>query len=126
MTTSIQNNNLTESQELKQTIFRETTKCAKDYEYCLMNYGKIPVPGKGNIPFNLREYQKKCLDVFKNKDDAIILKSRQLGLSTLVAGFIACGMIFEENYNALVIATKKDVAINLVKKVKVALTNFPS
>lgn len=126
MSEQIQNIELTEDQELKQTIFREIAKCSKSYEYCLLKYGKIPIPGKGNMPFILREYQKKCLKVFEDKEDVIILKSRQLGLSTLVAGFIACGMIFEENYNALVIATKKTTAINLVKKVKVALNKFPS
>lgn len=112
-------------EEYKQLIFRETRKCARNYKYCLNNYAKIAVPGKGLIPFNLRKYQEKTLNVMEDGKDVIILKSRQLGLSTLVAGYIACGMIFEENFSALVIATKSDVATNLIKKVKTIINSFP-
>lgn len=114
------------SEEYKKLIIEEMKKCSNDYIYCLRNYGMIPFPGKGEIPFDLYDYQEKTMKVFEDGEDAIILKARQLGLSTLVAGFIACNMIFNENYEALVVATKQRTAKNLVRKVKVILKNFPN
>ena len=42
----------------------------------------------------------------------VILKSRQLGISTLSAGYSLWLMLFHEDKNVLVIATKQEVAKN--------------
>jgi hypothetical protein len=54
------------------------------------------------------------------------LKSRQLGISTLSAGFALWSMLFAEDFNVLVIATTQEVAKNLVTKVRVMHDNLPS
>jgi phage FluMu gp28-like protein len=51
-------------------------------------------------------------------DYNIILKSRQLGISTLVAGYALWLCIFNADKNVLVIATKQEVAKTLVTKVR--------
>jgi hypothetical protein len=56
----------------------------------------------------------------------VILKSRQLGISTLSAGFALWCMLFKEDFNVLVIATTQEVAKNLVTKVRVMHDNLPS
>jgi phage terminase large subunit-like protein len=48
----------------------------------------------------------------------VILKSRQLGISTLSAGYALWMMLFQDDKNVLVIATKQEVAKNLVTKVR--------
>ena len=55
----------------------------------------------------------------------IILKSRQLGISTLTAAYAVWLAIFYKDKNILVIATKLSVAMNFIKKVKVALRSLP-
>ena len=45
----------------------------------------------------------------------IILKARQLGISTLSAGYSLWLMLFHNDQNVLVIATGKDTAKNLMK-----------
>lgn len=49
-----------------------------------------------------------------------------MGISTLCAMFALHQMLFRENFKVLVIATKTDVARNLIKKVQVMYDNLPS
>ena len=55
----------------------------------------------------------------------VILKARQLGISTVSAAYIVWLMLFYRDKNVLVVATKFGVAANLVKKVKNIMQNIP-
>jgi hypothetical protein len=104
---------------LKEIIAEEYRKCALDPIYFMKKYCIIQHPVRGKIPFHLYPFQESCLTDFKDNRFNIILKSRQLGLSTLSAGYILWKMLFNQDFNALVIATKVTVAKNLVEKVRV-------
>lgn len=104
---------------LKDIIADEYRKCAMDPVYFMRKYCVIQHPTRGKIPFHLYPFQADCLNSFKDNRFNIILKSRQLGLSTLSAGHILHKMLFNDDFNALVIATKVTVAKNLVEKVRV-------
>ena len=114
------------NQNLKQLISSEYTKCAKDPVYFMKKYCMIQHPTRGKINFNLYKFQERALDEFANNEYNIILKSRQLGISTLSAGYSLWSMLFNEDFNCLVIATKQDVAKNLVTKVRVMHEYLPS
>ena len=113
-------------QNLKQIIKSEYTRCAKDPIYFMKKYCMIQHPTRGKIHFNLYPFQERSLDEFKNNDYNIILKSRQLGISTLTAGYSLWSMIFNQDFNVLVIATKQEVAKNLVTKVRIMHDFLPS
>ena len=68
---------------LKEIIADEYKKCALDPIYFMKKYCVIQHPTRGKIPFHLYPFQENCLDDFKDNRFNIILKSRQLGLSTL-------------------------------------------
>jgi hypothetical protein len=104
---------------LKEIIADEYRKCGQDPIYFMKKYCVIQHPTRGKIPFHLYPFQEQCLTDFKDNRFNIILKSRQLGLSTLSAGYILWKMLFNQDFNALVIATKVTVAKNLVEKVRV-------
>lgn len=80
---------------------------------------------KGKIKFDLYPFQVSTLLDFQNHRFNIVLKSRQMGISTLCAMFALHQMLFKENFKVLIIATKQDVARNLVKKVQVMYDNLP-
>jgi hypothetical protein len=107
------------TKSLKEIIAEEYRKCGADPIYFMKKYCVIQHPVRGKIPFHLYPFQEECLTDFKDNRFNIILKSRQLGLSTLSAGFILWKMLFNQDFNALVIATKVTVAKNLVEKVRV-------
>ena len=111
--------------DLKQAIQREYLKCAKDPVHFMRKYCTIQHPTKGKIKFDLYDFQEKMLTDFKDNRYNIILKSRQLGISTLSAGYSLWTMLFHNDKNVLVIAKDKDTAKNLVTKVRVMYSGLP-
>ncbi len=112
--------------KLKEVIKQEYIKCAKDPVYFLKKYAVIQHPMKGKVPFALYPFQESSLNQFKDNNYNIILKARQLGISTLTAGYALWMMTFQSDKNILVIATKQDTAKNLVTKIRVMHANLPS
>ena len=115
-----------EKKSLKEIIKEEYKKCAVDPVHFMRKYCVIQHPTKGKMYFNLYPFQEDTLTSMKDNRYNIILKSRQLGISTLSAGYILWNMLFNEDFNVLVIATTQDVAKNLVTKVRVMHDNLPS
>ena len=116
---------MSDKKQLKEAIKREYAKCATDPTYFLGKYGIIQHPVKGKVNFNLYDFQEKSLKSFMEHDYNIVLKARQLGLSTLTAGYALWMMTFQQDKNILVIATKQETAKNLVTKVRVMHANLP-
>lgn len=104
---------------------KEIIKCGKDPIHFMNAYVKIQHPKKGLIPFNTYEFQDRCVDDFRQHRFNIILKSRQLGLSTVTAAYAVWMAIFYKEKNILVIATKQKTAVNIIKKVKVMIASLP-
>ena len=111
---------------LKEVIKQEYIKCVKDPSYFMRKFCMIQHPIQGKIPFDLYDFQEKTIDEIQENRFNIILKARQLGISTITAGYSLWMMTFHSDKNILVIATKQDVAKNLVTKVRVMHANLPS
>lgn len=109
----------------KTQMKEEVKKCGRDPVYFIKNYCKIQHPLKGLIPFHLYDFQEDLLTEFNDYKFNIILKARQLGISTLTAGYIVWMMLFRREKNVLVVATKFKTAGNLVKKVKKIFNHVP-
>jgi hypothetical protein len=112
--------------DLKRVIRQEYLKCAQDPVHFMRKYCYIQHPQRGRIQFNLFPFQDKVLTLWRDNPYSIILKSRQLGISTLSAGYSLWLMIFHKDKNILCIATKQDTAKNMVTKVKFMYENLPS
>ena len=113
-------------QDIKKVIRSEYLKCAKDPVHFMRKYCYIQHPQRGRIQFNLFPFQEKVLSLFQDNPYSIVLKSRQLGLSTLSAGYSLWLMTFHKDKNILCIATKQETAKNMVTKVKFMYENLPS
>jgi len=111
--------------DLKDLIKQEYKKCAASEEYFLTKYAYIQHPIRGRVLFDLYDYQKDVIHEFDEFDYNIVLKGRQIGVSTLVAGHSLWIMLFHNEKNILVIATKQDTAKNLVTKVRYMHANLP-
>jgi len=114
------------AEPIKEVIKKEYVKCATNPAYFMKKYCMIQHPIRGKIPFELYDFQEKSVHEFKDNRFNIILKARQLGISTLTAGYALWMMTFHQDKNVLVIATKQEVAKNLVTKVRVMHANLPS
>ena len=109
----------------KQEILKEIIKCGKDPIYFLKNYARISHPLKGHILFNLFPYQETLLQDFNDHRFNVINKGRQIGISTLTAGYVVRLILLHKNKTVLVMATKFETAGNLVRKVKNIMKNLP-
>ena len=109
----------------KQRQIKEIVKCGKDPVYFFNRYVRIQHPTQGLIPFHTYPFQDDCVRDFQAHRFNIILKSRQLGISTITAAYAVWLAVFYKDKNVLVIATKLSVAMNFIKKVKVALNSLP-
>lgn len=109
----------------KDAQIREIIKCGRDPIYFIKTYTKIQHPMKGTIPFDTYPFQDDCVKAFEDNRFNIVLKSRQLGLSTIVGAYAVWLALFRKDKNILVIATKLDTALNMMKKVKTIFQNLP-
>ena len=109
----------------KKEAIKEIVKCGRDPSYFINNYTKISHPLEGLISFKTYPYQDDLLKDFNDYRFNVILKARQLGISTISAAYIVWLMLFHRDKNVLVIATKFQTAANLVKKVKNIMQNVP-
>jgi hypothetical protein len=109
----------------KKQQVKEILKCGKDPAYFLKTYARISHPLEGLILFDTYEFQDVLLQDFNDHRFNIILKARQLGISTITAGYISWLMLFHRDKSILVMATKFATAGNLVKKVKSIMKNLP-
>lgn len=104
----------------------EIVKCGKDPIYFFNNYLKIQHPVKGLINFNTFPFQDDCVQDFIDHRFNIILKSRQIGMSTLSAAYAVWLALFQKDKNILIIATKMSVAQQFITKVKVMIRSLPA
>lgn len=111
---------------IKDIIREEYKKCATNPAYFMKKYCYIQHPTKGKIPFHLYPYQEDAIEKFVSHDRNIILKSRQLGISTLIAGYSLWMILFHNDKNILVVAIDQTTSKNLVTKVRVMFENLPS
>ena len=102
----------------KKQRVKEILKCGKDPAYFLKTYARISHPMHGLILFDTYDFQDDLLQDFNDYRFNVILKARQLGISTITAGYIVWLMLFHRDKAILVMATKFATAGNLVKKVK--------
>jgi hypothetical protein len=116
---------ITKNQARRDDQIKEIIRCGKEPLYFIKKYCKIQHPLRGTIPFKTYDFQDDCISDFQKNRLNIVLKSRQLGLSTICAAFAVWMAIFQKDKNILVIATKLQTAQNFVKKTKTIIDFLP-
>ena len=112
--------------QIKEIIKQEYIKCAMDPVHFFRKYCYITHPIKGRTLFHLYPFQETTLGDFRQHRFSIVNKSRQLGISTLVAGYSLWTMLFNKDKTVLCIATKQETARGMVEKVQFMYENLPS
>jgi hypothetical protein len=73
--------------------------------------------GRGRVPLELFDYQQETLDVFRNNRYVVILKARQLGLTTVAMGYALWMLMFRPGSNIVLVSrsqTAADKALELL------------
>ena len=114
-----------QKKDYRTLLMEEYKRCCADPAYFMRKYVYIQHPMRGRILFNLYPFQEKVLHLFRDSKNIIVLKSRQLGISTLGAGYALWLMLFHSDKNVLCLATTQATARNLVRKVIFAYEQLP-
>lgn len=110
---------------LKEIIKEEYKKCLVDPIYFMKKYVKIQHPIRGTINFDLYPFQEETLEGLVKNDFNIILKSRQMGISTLVAAYSLWLMVFHTDKNIRCISITQETSKEIVTRVRFANDNLP-
>jgi hypothetical protein len=111
---------------LKDIIKDEYKKCLVEPMYFMKKYVKIQHQTRGIIPFELYPFQEDTLQDFIDHDRNIVLKSRQMGISTLVSAYALWTMIFHPGKNVLILSTVQNTSKEIVSKIRLANNSLPS
>ena len=105
----------------------EYVKCARDPVYFLNTYGFVYDIEKQRIDrMTCYPYQEETIRKFNNNQNNIVLKSRQMGLSVLTAGYVAWKIIFNYDESILIVANKGDSAVRMLDTVRRFLDHVPA
>jgi hypothetical protein len=85
-------------------ILEEFNKCAEDPIYFIKNYIKIIHPMKGEIPFDLYNFQKRIVSEIHDNRFNVIKKFRQAGVTTIMCAYSLWFAIFHEKKNVMVVS----------------------
>ena len=106
-------------------------KLRNDPEWYIENFLKIRDKKAEIIPFKLNNAQKRVLNLMREDEKNgkpkryIVLKARQMGLSTLFEGLIFHDTSTKENKNSLIIAHEEQASTNLFNMSKLYYENIP-
>ena len=73
--------------------------------------------GRGRVKLELFDYQQECLDVFQNERYTIVLKARQLGLTTIAMAYALWLLMYRPGSNIVLVSknqTTADKALELI------------
>lgn len=97
----------------------------RDPKFYLENFCHIKTKEGGFSKFFLNEAQKDMLNALRTHDRIVVRKARQLGMSTLMAGYIYHATIFTPGVVSALIAHDRTLAIELLDKVKTFYRTTP-
>lgn len=93
----------------------ERQRCAADPAYFIDTYCRVYDAEAGDwIPFHLWDAQREALRTVHDNQLAVILKSRQIGMTWLLLGYALWQMLFEPIATVLIFSKRDDEAVYLL------------
>ena len=102
----------------------EYMKCKEDFEYYCPRYVYIELAG-GDKLLKLYEPQAKLASVIRNKHHVIVLKSRQIGISTLVQAYVSWLLVFYKNVITGIISKDGPEATTFARNISSMIDKLP-
>ena len=105
-------------------IKSEVLKCGRNPNYFINNYIKISHVKRGLISMKAFDFQKTLVDDFADHRFIVVLKARQLGISTITQAYVCWLLNFRREKNVMVVSTKFNTAADFVKKIRKMYNNL--
>lgn len=112
------------TQEDLKFLEEQFIRCYEDVTY-MAQFCTVRTLANGYVPFNLYPFQITTLRQISQSDKVIITKSRQMGISTLLALETLHKLIFNDGYKVTVFANKQKTAEEVIDKIKLMYDRLP-
>lgn len=112
-------------QVMTATEQQEFVKCKFDVIYFIKNYVQIISLDEGVVPFHLFPYQEKMIRHMENNRFSIFMTSRQMGKTTVAAGYILHQLIFNKSFTVAILANKGAQAREIMERVQMMYEELP-
>ena len=99
-------------------------KCKYSFNYFCANYVMIEVPGE-NILLKPYEPQSKLIDMINKLHYILVLKSRQIGISTIMQAYITWLCVFYDNVVIGIISKDAPEATDFARKIMGIIDKLP-
>lgn len=103
----------------------EFYKCKNDPQYFIENYVILELPGQSKY-MKLYEPQERFMNSLLNDHHVIALKSRQIGISTIVQAFITYVVTFYDNVVIGVVSRDGDESTDFCRRVMSLIKMLPA
>lgn len=113
-----------------QEQINEYIKCSKNAQYFINNYVSIvTLPSEltegGVVPFKLWPFQERLINTIHDNRFTIIKLPRQVGKTSTTIAYLLWVVLFTDSQNLLIAANKRQVAEDILEKLKIAYENIP-
>jgi hypothetical protein len=112
------------TKEEKEKLVQEYIKCKSDFEYFCRNYIVIELPG-GDVYLNPYKEQLKLIKTIEQEKTVLVLKSRQIGISTIVQAYITWLTTFFDNVVVGIISKDGPEATSFARNIMSMLDKLP-
>lgn len=93
--------------------------------YFMENFMKIQHPMKGGLSFEPYDFQRELVRTYHEYRNSISLISRQMGKSTVAAGYLLWYAMFVPDSTILVASNKHENAMEIMQKIRYAYESLP-
>lgn len=114
-----------QQQSIRDHIKEEYIRCLKDPVFFMKNYCYIQTQNQGKILFPVFDYQERAVREIMANRMSIVLKSRQIGITTTISCYAVWLALFNPGKNTLIVSTKKETAQDIINKCKLVYENLP-
>ncbi len=115
---------VTEIQGMADEYVGEFLKCKSDFDYFCRNYVLIEIPGKD---VHLKPYRKQVelINLIEKKRYVLVLKSRQIGISTIIQAYSAWLTVFYDNAVIGIISKDGKEATDFARAIRGMVEKLP-
>lgn len=103
----------------------ELSMCVDDPMYFMETFMKIQHPMRGAIPFDPYPFQRDMINAFFNNRFTVALTARQMGKTTVAAGYLLWKAMFTPDTTILLTANKLVQALEIMDRIRFAYQNLP-
>ena len=103
----------------------EYLKCSENPTHFIENYTQIISLDEGLVPFELRGYQEKLINHFKDNRFSVVLASRQSGKSITSCAYLLWYILFNPEVTVDVLANKGAIAREMIARIVTMLESVP-